>query len=220
MKAVVRGLGLSKRYGSRSVLKNVDLSLGEGEIVGLIGANGAGKTTLLRILLGLVRPTAGVVEWRDGKDVPPPDRAGHFGGAHTLPPAVGARTWARLVSRGGETSDDRRPVRVLSRGWRQLLGLWAELARREPDAFLLDEPWEGLDPDGSRWLSQAVRCRREKGCAFLVSSHRLHDLAGLCDRYAFLLDGRVVVHAADEISRQTVRGEDLLAVFDVIRCSP
>jgi ABC-2 type transport system ATP-binding protein len=221
MNEVVRALGLSKRYGSRSVLQNVDLSLREGEIVGLIGANGAGKTTLLRILLGLVRPAAGTVEWRDARGgVPLPDRAGHFGGAHTIPPDVSARTWARLVSRGRETGDDRRPVRALSRGSRQMLGLSAELARREPDVFLLDEPWEGLDPDGSRWLSQTLRRRREKGCAFLVSSHRLHDLAGLCDRYAFLLDGRAVIHAADQISRQPVRGDDLLAVFDVIRCSP
>jgi ABC-2 type transport system ATP-binding protein len=111
-------------------------------------------------------------------------------------------------------------VRALSRGSRQLLGLSAELSRKEPDAFLFDEPWEGLDPDGSRWLSQTLRRRRENGCAFLVSSHRLHDLAGLCDRYAFLLEGRVVMQAADQISRQAVRGDDLLAAFDVIRYTP
>jgi len=220
MKEVVRAVGLSKRYGRRSVLGNVDLSLREAEIVGLIGANGAGKTTLLRILLGLVRPTTGVVEWRGGNCAPPPDRAGHFGGAHTLPPDVAARRWARLLSRGREICDDRRPVRALSRGSRQLLGLSAELSRSEPDAFLFDEPWEGLDPDGSRWLSQTLRRRRENGCAFLVSSHRLHDLAGLCDRYAFLLEGRVVMQAADQISGQTVRGDDLLAAFDVIRYAP
>ncbi|HEV8232648.1 MAG TPA: ATP-binding cassette domain-containing protein [Thermoanaerobaculia bacterium] len=220
MKDVVRALGLSKSYGARSVLRDVDFSLREGEIAGLIGANGAGKTTLLRILLGLVCPTAGRVEWRGADAAPPRDRVGHFGGAHTLPPAVAARTWVRLVSRGRDTSDDRRPVRALSRGSRQLLGLSAELARTDLDALLFDEPWEGLDPDGSRWLSDSLRRKREEGCAFLVSSHRLHDLAGLCDRYAFLLDCRVVTRAARQISPHTVRGEDLLAAFDLIRCSP
>jgi ABC-type multidrug transport system ATPase subunit len=220
MKEVLRVLRLSKNYGARCVLRDVDLSLREGEIAGLIGANGAGKTTLIRILLGLVRPTGGRVEWRGAPDVPPPDRVGHFGGAHTLPPAVAARTWVRLVSRGCASCDDRRPVRALSRGSRQFLGLSAELARADLDALLLDEPWEGLDPDGSRWLSETLRRRREEGCAFLVSSHRLHDLAGLCDRYAFLLGGRVIVRGAAEISPHTVRGDELLATFDAIRCPP
>ena len=217
---MVRALGLSKCYGLRSVLTDVDLSLRVGEITGLIGGNGAGKTTLLRILLGLVRPTAGRVEWHHGDVAPLPDYVGHFGGAHTIPPAVAVRTWVRLISRGRDASDDRRPIRTLSRGSRQLLGLSAELARTELEAILLDEPWEGLDPDGSRWLSETLRRRREEGCAFLVSSHRLHDLAGLCDRYVFLLGGRVVTRSAAEISAHAVRGEDLLAVFDRIRCSP
>ncbi|HEY6065234.1 MAG TPA: AAA family ATPase, partial [Thermoanaerobaculia bacterium] len=169
------------------------------------------------LLLGLVRPTSGRVEWRDGKAAPPPERVGHFGGAHTLPPAASARTWVRLVSRGHALSDERRPIRALSRGSRQFLGLSAQLARPELDAILLDEPWEGLDPDASRWLSESIRRRRDQGCAFLVSSHRLHDLAGLCDRYAFLLDGRVVVRSGGEISPGAVRGDDLLAAFDRIR---
>jgi ABC-type multidrug transport system ATPase subunit len=219
VRTVVSAFALSKRYGDQSVLRDADLFLREGEIVGLIGSNGAGKTTLLRILLGLVRPTAGRVEWHGAGALPPADRVGHFGGAHTVPPASSARTWARLVSRGHHVPDDRRRVRALSRGSRQLLGLSAELARMEADAFLLDEPWEGLDPDASRWLSAAVRRRRDEGCAFLVSSHRLHDLAGVCDRYAFLLDGRVLVRGAGDIAAETVRGEDLLAALDRVRSS-
>jgi ABC-type multidrug transport system ATPase subunit len=92
------------------------------------------------------------------------------------------------------------------------------LARSGLDAVFLDEPWEGLDPDGSRWLTEALRRKREEGCAFLVSSHRLHDLAGVCDRYAFLLEGRIVLREASDISKQLVRGEDLLRAFDRIRC--
>jgi ABC-2 type transport system ATP-binding protein len=220
MKEVLHAFGLSKRYGAREVLRDVEISVREGEIEGLIGANGAGKTTLLRILIGLVRPSAGRVEWHQESGRAPADRVGHFGGAHTLPPRVPARTWARLVSRGRAFCEDRRAVRALSRGSRQLLGLSAELARPNLNAIFLDEPWEGLDPDGSRWLSKILRRKREEGCALLVSSHRLHDLAGLCDRYAFLLDGRVVARAGAEISPNAVRGEDLLAALDLMRPSP
>jgi len=82
----------------------------------------------------------------------------------------------------------------------------------------LDEPWEGLDPDGSRWLSERLRQRRDDGCSFLVSSHRLYDLAGLCGRYAFLANGRVTVLAAAEIA-ESVGAPDLSRVFDLLRCS-
>jgi ABC-2 type transport system ATP-binding protein len=216
---LLRATRLSKRYGSQVVLRDLELSLRDAEIVGLIGANGAGKTTLLRILLGFVRPSGGNVEWRETRAPSPPHSVGHFGGAHTLPPGVAARTWVRLVSGGRASCDDRRPIRALSRGSRQLLGLSTMLVRTELDAVLLDEPWEGLDPDGSRWLTGALRRRRQEGCAFLVSSHRLHDLAGVCDRYAFLLEGRLVLREAAEIAARAARGEDLFRAFDRIRCS-
>lgn len=220
MKDVLRVAGVSKEYGGRVVLRAVELSLRETEVVGLIGANGAGKTTLIRILLGLVRASGGRVEWRGTGGAVPPDRVGHFGGAHTLPPGIPVRTWIRLVAGGRASCDDRRPIRALSRGSRQIAGLSSLLVRSELETILLDEPWESLDPDGSRWLTETLRRRRDEGCAVLVSSHRLHDLAGLCDRYAFLLDGRLVLRSAAEISSRMVRGEDLLAAFDRIRCAP
>jgi ABC-2 type transport system ATP-binding protein len=213
VRAILEARGVAKQYGARAVLRGVDLAVREGEITGLIGPNGAGKTTLLRILLGFVRPSAGTIE------VSAPSAAvEHFGGAQTLPPHVSVRAWVRLVSRGAASCDDRRPIRTLSRGSRQLLGLSTVLARRGLCAVLLDEPWEGLDPDGARWLSESLRRRRDEGCAFLLSSHRLHDLAGLCGTYAFLVEGRVIVRGASEIAPH-VRGEDLLRAFDAFRCS-
>jgi len=218
---LLEAAGLWKSYGSRTVLRDVDFSLARSEIAGLIGPNGAGKTTLLRILLGLVRPTEGRVVWGppapEGEfEAPPRD---YFGGAHTLPPHVTAGAWAAVVSRGQASCDDRRPIRALSRGSRQLLGLRAVLARGGLSAVLLDEPWEGLDPDGSRWLAETLERRRREGCAFLVSSHRLHDLAGLCDRYVFLVDGRLVSKTAPEIASGRIRGDDLLKTFDLLRYS-
>jgi ABC-type multidrug transport system ATPase subunit len=193
------------------IFSDVDLRLAAGEIVGLLGRNGAGKTTLLRTLLGFVSPSAGAVVRAI------PIRAlGHFGGAATLPPHVSARTWAGLASRGSYESGDVRQIRALSRGARQLLGLSAVLARPDSRAILLDEPWEGLDPDGSRWLSGRIGERRGGGCGFLISSHRLHDLAGLCERYALLAAGRLTVLRAEDVG-SPVNASDLVRVFDRLR---
>lgn len=214
MTGIVDVRSLSTRYASTPVLRGIDFALSGGEIVGLIGRNGSGKTTFLRTLLGLAWFEAGRVEWGGTGTGTPPETVDHFGGAHTLPPHVRANTWVRLVSRGDAVCDDRRPVRALSRGSRQLLGLRAVLARTRLEGVLLDEPWEGLDPDGARWLTETLRRRREGGCAFLVSSHRLHDLAALCDRYAFLRDGRLDVRPAADLATGKVQSADLLRAFD------
>ena len=212
MTALLEARGLEKRFGRRMIFADVDLRLGAGEIVGLVGRNGAGKTTLLRTLLGFVSPSAGQVV----RSIPL--RAlGHFGGAATLPPHVTARTWARVASSGSFASDDGRPIRALSRGSRQMLGLAAVLTRPESRAILLDEPWEGLDPDGSRWLSRRLEEVRRLGGGLLVSSHRLHDLSGLCDRYAFLAAGRLTVFSAEEVGSPVVVAADLVRVFDRLR---
>lgn len=216
MTGIVEVRSLSTRYGSIPVLRGIDFTLASGEVVGLIGANGSGKTTLLRSLLGLARFDSGRVEWAGTGTAAPPEGVEHFGGAHTLPPHVRANAWVRLVSRREAVCDDPRPIRTLSRGSRQLLGLRAVLARTRLDAVFLDEPWEGLDPDGARWLSETVRRRRDEGCAFLLSSHRLNSLAAVCDRWGYLRHGRLDVRSAADLADGTVRGADLLRAFDRI----
>ncbi|NOT44223.1 MAG: hypothetical protein HOP14_06410 [Acidobacteria bacterium] len=103
-----------------------------------------------------------------------------------------ASAWGRL-SGGDAATAERRRLRTLSRGARQLLGLRTVLGRVPIDLIVLDEPWEGLDPDDARWLSATLEAKRDKGAAVVVSSHRLHDLAGLCDAYLLLHRGRAML---------------------------
>jgi ABC-2 type transport system ATP-binding protein len=210
---------LSKTYWRTTVLNDVSLSADSGEVLGIIGPNGAGKTTLLRMLLGLIRGS-GVVHL-NGTPLPAglvQVRVGYFGGESTVPPAVQARRWRGLF-RGVEPGHDDRRARVLSRGTRQLLGLGAVLSVPELDLIVLDEPWEGLDPDAARWLSSVIAARRKAGACVLVSSHRLHDLAGVCDRYLFLDRGRLTEVAAADLAPDgaAVTAEALFAAFDALR---
>ena len=194
---------VTKRYGRRVAVDDVTLTVETGEIVGLVGPNGAGKTTLLRLVAGLLRATSG--ERLLG------DRAvttiRYFGGERTLPPNVSARRWLSLWSGASAHSTSSRRLGVLSRGTRQRVGLDAVLAANAPALFVLDEPWEGLDPGGSRWLSDALAQKKREGAAVFVSSHRIYDLADVCDRCLFLVNGRL---SAEEVSRDEPANGDSL----------
>ena len=92
------------------------------------------------------------------------------------------------------------------------------LARHPLGLIVLDEPWEGLDPDAGRWLSTIIETKRDRGAAVVLSSHRLHDLAGLCDVYVFLLPHHAtVLRAHDIVSVGNVTAEHLTGVFDRLR---
>jgi ABC-2 type transport system ATP-binding protein len=186
--AVVLVRDVSKRYAGSLALDGVTMSIIEGETLGLIGANGAGKTTLLRIAAGVLRPSKGVVVRNAAGR---PSRVRYFGGEHTLPPQIRARDWHALWNRSAASTATTRRFGVLSRGTRQRIGLEAVLGTDDFELLLLDEPWEGLDPDASRWLSDALVRHRNRGAGILVSSHRIHDLAAICDRCEFLVGGRL-----------------------------
>jgi ABC-2 type transport system ATP-binding protein len=206
---------VSKRYRGVSALSDVSLTVGAGEILGLIGPNGAGKTTLLRIMAGLLRPAAGTV-------TSPAGVAGelrYFAGEHTLPPGVPTNRWLRLWSAQRARSRPTGRLSTLSRGMRQRVGLEAVLATTDIALLLLDEPWEGLDPDASRWLSAELVTRRTRGAGIIVSSHRIHDLADVCDRCVFLVGGRLAPTTVitSEIGAAADRTAALYAAFDRTR---
>ena len=211
--------GAAARYGRREVFRDLSFDLRTGQALGVLGPNGAGKTTLLRMLIGCLSPTAGDVRiagFRPG-DALRRTTVAYFAGAATLPPAVRAASWGALGN-GEVVLPDRRPIRALSQGLKQLLGLRTVLSRHPLQLVVLDEPWEGLDGESSRWLNATLELKRDRGAAVVVSSHRLHDLAGLCDDYLFLMPHEARLLKAPEISRVGPVTATLLAdAFDRLR---
>ena len=211
--------GAAARYGRREVFRDLSFDLRHGQALGVLGPNGAGKTTLLRMLIGYLSPVAGDVRIAGFR---PRDALGrtsvaYFAGAATLPPAVRATAWGALGN-GEVVLPDRRPIRALSQGLKQLLGLRTVLSRHPLQLVILDEPWEGLDAESSRWLNATLELKRDRGAAVVVSSHRLHDLAGLCDEYLFLMPQEARLLKAPEIARVgPVTAALLSETFDKLR---
>ena len=192
---------LSARYGRREVFHGLTFEICASQSLGVIGPNGAGKTTLLRVIAGLLSPSEGDLRVRD---VPLRQAAsrlniGYFAGDFTLPGSVRACDWGSLAT-GDAITPERRRIRTLSRGTRQLLGLRTVLSRPQLGLVVLDEPWEALDVDASRWLSRTLEAKRDRGAAVMLASHDPHDLDGLCDLYLFLVNRRGSLFKAHELS--------------------
>jgi ABC-type multidrug transport system ATPase subunit len=213
---------LAVHYRRRLVFRQVSFDLGAGQSLGVIGANGAGKTTLLRALSGLLGSWAGDIRINGLVPLDALRRCGvaYFAGDATLPGFVRASAWGSLGN-GDPVTPERRRIRTLSRGTRQVLGLRTVLGRHPLGLIVLDEPWEGLDPDASRWLSTILEIKRDRGAAVVVSSHRPSDLAGLCDTYLFLLPQSAVLRKAHEIAPNgLVTAPRLADAFDTLRAAP
>jgi len=205
----IRTEGLSKRYGNVDALKDLDLEVAEGEVVGYLGPNGAGKTTTIRLLLGLIRPTAGRAEifgFDCQRQVVEAHRhlAYVAGEASLWPSLTGAETLHLLGRVQGRVDDAYRDeligrfdldpskkVRAYSKGNRQKLILVAALMTR-PELLLLDEPTSGLDPLMEQAFRHCVHEARERGQTVFLSSHILSEVEALCDRIGILREGLLV----------------------------
>ena len=208
----LEAVGLHKRFGKISAVNGVDLHVEEGVIYGFLGPNGAGKTTTIRMALGLVAPTQGHVEIF-GHDVRRHFKAairnvGALVEGPAFYPYMSARENLSLFgSISGKLESGRveevlgqvglarragQKVRGFSQGMRQRLGIALAMLER-PRLLVLDEPTNGLDPQGTREIRELIRRERdERGTTVLVSSHLLGEMELVCDRVAILFRGVVL----------------------------
>jgi ABC-2 type transport system ATP-binding protein len=204
--------GLTKRFGDIVAVDDLTVQLERGRVIGLLGPNGAGKTTTMRMLLGLVAPTSGsaTIDGRPYRALDEPiRRVGAVLEATSFHPGRRARDHLRVLAttagiaehradevlaRVGLDGAARRRVGGFSLGMRQRLGLAAALLG-DPDILVLDEPTNGLDPEGIRWLRDFVRAYAASGRTVLVSSHLLAEVAQTVDEVVVLNGGRLVAHA-------------------------
>jgi ABC-2 type transport system ATP-binding protein len=214
---VIRTQALTKRYGELRAVDGVNLEVRTGDVYGFLGANGSGKTTTVRMLLGLVLPTSGKAEVlgmpmpsarrsvlpRIGSLVESPAAYPHLSGRANLAllDATGSDRSRRPVRRTriataleqvGLDPADRRPVRTYSQGMRQRLGLAAALMRR-PKLLILDEPTNGLDPQGIQEIRRLLLQLNDDGTTIFLSSHLLAEIQQMCTRVGVLRDGRLIV---------------------------
>ena len=218
---MIRSRGLSKRFGRIVAVDAVDLDVEEGDVYGFLGANGSGKTTTVRMLLGLVLATAGTMEVlgrpmpaaaRDvlpqvGSLVEEPAAYGHLSGRANLALFDSMGPVGGRASRAGRIDDaldrvglggvDSRPTRAYSLGMRQRLGLAMALVRK-PRLLVLDEPTNGLDPQGIREIRSLLLELNADGTTVFLSSHLLAEVAQMCTRVGVLDEGRLVIQ--DELA--------------------
>ena len=209
--ATVTLAGVAKRYDALTAVAGVDLSLGQGECIALVGHNGAGKSTLIKLMLGLIRPSEGTVRVL-GED-PAASRAvrgkagiGFLPENVAFPPAMTGlellsfyarlkgeptRGLKDLLARVGLAEAAGRRVGGYSKGMRQRLGL-AQALLGSPRVLLLDEPTTGLDPELRRQFYEIVRTLRDGGATVLLSSHALTELEERADRVVVMNRGRMV----------------------------
>ena len=210
--AVIELHDLTKRFGELVAVDHLGFEVESGQVVGFLGPNGAGKTTTLRMLLGLATPTEGSATI-NGRRYQELDQPLHVVGAvldaSEAHPGRTARNHLRIQALLGEVSPSRidemldlvdlasaadRRVGEFSLGMRQRLGLATALLT-EPEILILDEPANGLDPEGVHWLRQLLRDLAAEGRTVLVSSHVLGEVAHIADSVVILDRGRLVTHS-------------------------
>src|SRR3984885_9423269 len=213
MTAVVEAESLTKRFGEVSAVTDLSFALEAGTITGFLGPNGAGKTTTLRMVLGLAAPTSGraLVFDHPYAELPRPAlRIGAVLEATDFHPGRSGRDHLRMLGRAVEVPDSRadevlrlvelesaarRRVKGYSLGMRQRLGLAAALLG-DPELLILDEPANGLDPEGVRWLRDFLRALASEGRTVLVSSHVLAEVAQTVDQVLIITHGRLVIESS------------------------
>lgn len=208
----VRAEGVSKSFAGQRVLEDVSFTVPQGEIVGLLGPNGSGKTTMIRLLNGVINPDQGSLRVMGHDPLREGDNIRQMSGIltegaglyHEMSALENLRFFAKLYGvrdgqRIGElldqfelTAHQHKPVGTYSTGMKKRLGLAKALLHR-PKLLFLDEPTNGLDPEGIQMVMRFIKeLNRTEGTTILLCSHVLHQIESICDRYVFMEYGRVI----------------------------
>ncbi len=209
MENVLQTVDITKKFAKKTAVSSVNMTIKKGDIYGFIGRNGAGKTTLIKMLVGLSRPTSGSIELFGNKRL---DKARHKIGtvieAPAFVPNLSARQnmliqWKLLGSKDKSIIDEtlklvglsdvgRKKVKKFSLGMKQRLGI-AMTLMGDPEFLILDEPTNGLDPEGIIEVRNMLkRINQERGLTILISSHILGELSKLATRYGIINDGVLI----------------------------
>lgn len=207
--------GVTRRFGTLTAVDDVSFSVGEGEIVGLLGHNGAGKTTMLRVINGLLPPDAGTVRVRGLDPVTAGDQVRRrtgvlteypaldeylsvaenlevYAAINTVPSTTARERIGRLLARLDLCEKRDVPTRDLSAGLKQRVAL-ARAFIHDPDVLLLDEPTTNMDPVAARRVRDlVVEVVRDRGRTVLLSTHNLAEAEEVCDRVAIMRHGRLL----------------------------
>ena len=232
---------LTKKYGGRAVVDHVGFTAHPGRVTGFLGPNGAGKSTSMRMMVGLTRPTAGTVTIAGSRfaDLPNPGRvvgamldasAQHDGRtgreilvlAQRLMGLPASRVAAMLDQVGLTATDADRRLGGYSLGMRQRLGIAVALIGG-PSVLILDEPANGLDPAGIRWMRDLLRDYARGGATVLLSSHLLHEIEVVADDIVVIGDGRIICAGPKDTllgaAGTIVRARDMAVLEDALRSS-
>jgi ABC-2 type transport system ATP-binding protein len=212
---IIELVGLTKRYGSHTVVDHLNLTVRKGEIFGLLGPNGAGKSTTILMMLGLTEPTSGLAKVCGIDSTTNPievkrrvgylpedvgfyeDRSGlenliYTARLNRIPEPEAREKAEQLLAKVGLADEKEKKTGKYSRGMRQRLGL-ADVLIKNPEVVILDEPTLGIDPRGVReFLQLIVQLSKEEGITVLLSSHHLHQVQQVCDRVGLFVSGKLV----------------------------
>ncbi len=239
MNAIIDIKNLTKKYGNFTAVDHVNYTIEEGEIFGLLGPNGAGKTTTILMLLGLIPPTEGtaIVNGADIIEKPLearrtvgllPEGAGFYENLNArqnlsfyaelaeVPTSVAKERIEKLIDMVGLGTKRDVKVGAYSRGMKQRLGIAQSLVR-DPKILILDEPTQGIDPEGTRDFRELIRMlSKEKGMTIIFTTHVLYEVNKLCDRVAIMKNGTIAgIGTITELRKQVnaTEGEDFEDVF-------
>lgn len=208
METILKATNITKKYGNKTVLKNVNMTINKGDIYGFIGKNGAGKTTFMRVILSLTPKDSGEVIYYNNKSI---NDIGLKVGSLIETPGLYKNATAyenlkrisilygadetkitEILNIVGLENNDKRKVKDYSLGMRQRLGIAIALLG-EPELLILDEPINGLDPEGIKEIREIiVKLNKEKHITFLISSHLLDELSKIVTKYGIINNGELI----------------------------